>query len=88
MLNYYRKHCRIFVMDFRKPWLWVKLVNLDFCAKLSNTDYNESNKPIQKSVAHIESEKSFVELVVPKNDLFHIFPSTEEFTFHPEPWVA
>ncbi len=72
-------------MRFRKPWLKVKAVNFDFSAKLSSTDYNELNKPIPKSLAHTESEKLLVELRVPKNVLFHIFPSTEKFTFHPEP---
>ncbi len=77
-------------MRFRKPWLRVKLVNFDFNAQLSITDYNGSNKPTPKSLAHTGSEKSLVELRVPKNDLihfFHIFCSTEKFTFHPEPWV-
>ncbi len=62
-----------FVMRFRKPWLRVKLVNFDFSAKSSSTDYNESNKPTLKSLAHIGSEKSLVELGEPKNELFHFF---------------
>ncbi len=48
--------------------------------------HNESNKPNLKSLAHIGSEKSLVELGVSKNELFdffHIFHSTENFTFSP-----
>ncbi len=60
-------------MNFRKPWLRVKLVNFDFSAKLSSTDYNEWNKPTWKSLAHTGPEKSLVELGVPKNELFHFF---------------
>ncbi len=55
-------------------------------AKSSNTDNNESSIPNWKSLAHIESEKSFAEFGVPKNELshfFHIFCSTEKFTFSP-----
>ncbi len=74
----------IFLMRFRKPWLKVKPVNFDFCEKLSSTDYNESNKPTPKYLAHIGSEKSLVELGVPKNERFHIFCSIGKFTFHPE----
>ncbi len=51
--------------------------------KSSNTDYNESNKPNPTCLAHIGSEKSLVELGVPKNELFHIFRCTEKFTFSP-----
>ncbi len=58
-------------MCFRKPWLKVKLVNFDFSAKSSSTDYNESNKPTPKSLAHTGSKKSLVELGVSKNKLFH-----------------
>ncbi len=47
----------------------MKEVNFDFIAKLSSTDYNESNKPNRKSLAHIGSEKSLVEPGVPKNEL-------------------
>ncbi len=61
------------------------MVNFDFSAKLSSTDYNESNKLTLKSLAHMGSAKSHVELGVPKNELFR---SAEKFTFHPEPWVA
>ncbi len=57
-------------MSFRKPWLRVKSVNFDFSAKSSSTDYKKSNKPTPKSLAYIGSEKSPVELGVPKNDLF------------------
>ncbi len=32
-------------MRFRKLWLKMKLVNFDFSAKSSSTDYNEPNKP-------------------------------------------
>ncbi len=60
-------------MRFRKPWLRVKSVNSDFNAKPSNTNYNESNKPTPKSLAHLGSEKSLVELGVPNNELFHFF---------------
>ncbi len=60
-------------MRFRKLWLRVKSVNFDFRAKSSSTDYNEPNKPIRISLTHIESEKSLVELGVPKNELFHFF---------------
>ncbi len=59
--------------------------------KLSSTDYNEPNKPNLKSLAHIGSEKSLVELGVPKNKLFHFFPhlrSTENFTFSPLAMVS
>ncbi len=58
-------------MRFRKPWLRVKSVNFNFRTKLSNTDYNESNKPTPKSLAHVGPEKLLVELGVPKNELFH-----------------
>ncbi len=53
-------------MRFRKPWLRVTLVNFDFSAKWSSTDYNELNKPTANSLSHIGSEKSLVELEVPK----------------------
>ncbi len=46
----------------------MKSVNFDFSAKLSNTDYNKSNKPNSKSLAHIRFEKLCVELEVPKNE--------------------
>ncbi len=75
-------------MRYRKSWHRVKSVNFDFSAKSSSTDYKESNKPTLKSLAHIGHEKSLVELGVSKNELFslfHIFHSTEKFTFHPEP---
>ncbi len=75
-------------MRFRKPWLRVISVNFDFSAKSSITDYNESNKPTPKSLAYIGSEKSLVELEVSKNELFHIFCSTEKFTFHVKPWAV
>ncbi len=78
----------IYAMNFREPRLRVKLVNFGFSAKLSNRDYNESNKSTRKSLACIGSEKSLVELGVPKNELFHIFCSTKKFTFHPERWVV
>ncbi len=41
-----------------------------------------------KSLAHIGSEKSFVEPGVLKSELFHMFRFTEKFIFHPEPWVV
>ncbi len=78
----------IYAMRFRKPCLRVKLVNFDFSAKSSSTDYNELNKPTLKSLAHIGSEKSLVEVGVPKNEFFHFFRSTEEFTFYTELWVG
>ncbi len=75
------------VMSFRKPW--VKSVNFEFSAKSSSTDY-KSNKPIPKSLAHIESENSLVEFGVSKYELFHFFTffALLKFTFHPEPWVV
>ncbi len=60
-------------MHFRKPWLRVKLVDFDFRAKSSSTDYNESNEPSPTFVARIGSEKLLVKLGVPKNELFHYF---------------
>ncbi len=60
-------------MRLRKSWLRVKSVSFDFSAKSSSTDYNELNKTTPKSVAHIGSDKSFVELGIPKNELFHFF---------------
>ncbi len=42
-------------------------------AKLSSTDYNESNEPNPKSLARIRSEKSLVELRIPESELFHFF---------------
>ncbi len=44
----------------------MKRVNFNLNAKLSSTDYKESNKPILKSLAHIESEKLFVEFASSK----------------------
>ncbi len=46
------------MIRFRKPWLKVKLINFDFGAKSSSTDYNESNKTTPKPLAHIRFEKS------------------------------
>ncbi len=60
----------VFVMRFRKPWFRVKLVDFDFSAKLSSSDYNESNKQSTKSLARRRSKKSLVGLV-PKTELFH-----------------
>ncbi len=51
--------------------------------KSSSTDNNESKKPNLKSLAYIGSQKSLIELAVAKNELFHIFHSTEKFTFSP-----
>ncbi len=45
----------------------MKLINFDFGAKLSSTDYKESNKLNPKSLAHIGSEKLVIEVGVPKN---------------------
>ncbi len=56
--------------------------------KSSSTDYNESNNPNLKSLAHIGSEKSLVGLGIQKNDLFHffhIFRSTKSLLFHLKP---
>ncbi len=61
------------VMCFRKLQLRVKLVNFDFSAKSSITDYNESNNSTWKSLPHMRSVKSLIELEVPKNQLFHFF---------------
>ncbi len=58
-------------MRFRKPWFRVKSVNFDFSAKLLSTGYKESNKPTPKSLARTGTEKSLVELKVPKNNLFN-----------------
>ncbi len=67
----------------------MKPVNFDFSAKSSSTDYSKSNKPTPKSLlAHIGSEKLPVELGIPKNDLFHIFRSTEKFPFSPQVMVS
>ncbi len=66
-----------------------KLVHSAFMIRTSSIDYNESSKPTLKSLAHIRSEKSLTEL--PKKwvfSLFHIFYSSEKFTFHPEPLVV
>ncbi len=68
-----------YAMRFRKPWLRVKSVNFDFSAKSSSTDHNELNKATPKSLAHMESEKLFVEHGVPKNKLFPIFHSIVKF---------
>ncbi len=58
--------------------------------KSSSTDYNELNKPNLKSLAHIGSEESLVELEVPKNELmsfFHIFRFIlKSLVFHHKPW--
>ncbi len=54
--------------------------------KSSSTDYNDSNKLDPKSLALIGSEKLLVELGIPKISyftFFHIFRSTEKFTFSP-----
>ncbi len=67
MLYSYVKH---YIWCFRKPWLRVKLVNFDISAQSSSTGYNESNKPTPKALAHIGSEKSIVEVGVPKSELF------------------
>ncbi len=51
--------------------------------KSFSTDYNESIKHNIKSLAHMGSEKSLVELGVLQNELFHFFHSTKKFTFSP-----
>ncbi len=63
----------IYVIRFRRPRPRAKSVNFDFSAKSASTDYKESNKPTAKSLAHVGSEKSLVELGVPKSELFHLF---------------
>ncbi len=55
-------------MQFRKPCLRMKSINFDYSAKFSSTDYKELNKLNPKSLAHIELEKSVIELEVPKNE--------------------
>ncbi len=62
-------HFLPFVRCFRKPWLRVISVSFDISAKLSSTDYNEFNKPNPRSLAHIGSEKSLVELGIPENEV-------------------
>ncbi len=55
--------------------------------KSSSTDYNESNKPKWKSLAHIGSEKSLVELSVPKNRFslfFTFFTLLNSLLFYPK----
>ncbi len=55
-------------------------------AKLSSTDYNESNEPNPKFLAHIVSKKSLLELRVSKHEflsLFSHFSLTEKFTVSP-----
>ncbi len=47
----------------------MKAVIFDFIAKLSSTDYKESNKPNPKSLAYIGSKKLLLKLGVPKNKL-------------------
>ncbi len=54
-----------YVMRFRKP-----SVNFDFSAKLSSTEFNKWNKPNPRFLAHIRSEKSLVELGVPRMSFF------------------
>ncbi len=58
-------------MRFRKPWL--KSFRFDFSAKSSSTDYKKLNKPTPKSLAHIGSKKSLVELGISKNEPFPFF---------------
>ncbi len=72
---------------FRKPWLRMKLVNFDFSAKSSSTDYNESISNPEIPPPHTGSEKSLVELGIPKNGFFHVFV-TGKFTFHLEPRIV
>ncbi len=72
------------VMRYRKLWLRVKSLDFDLRAKLSSTDYNESNKTTPRPVAHIGSEKSLIELGVPKSELFNIFCSLKSLI---SPWV-
>ncbi len=53
--------------------------------------YNKSNKPAMKSLTHVGSEKSLIELGSSKKwafSLYHICHCTEKFTFHPEPWAV
>ncbi len=67
----------VYVMCFRKPWLKVKSVDFDFSAKSSSTVYNETNKPTPKFPAHTGSEKSRVDLRVPKMS-FSLFSDISE----------
>ncbi len=69
-----------YVMRFRKPRLRMKSVDFNFDAKSSSTDYNESNKWNPKTLAHMGSEKSLVELGVPKNKLSRKSKSTIWYT--------
>ncbi len=77
----------LFEMRFRKPWLRAKLVNFDFSAKWSSIDYNESNKPSPKSLAHIRSEKSLVELSAPKNEIFTFSHFLLNWKVYFSPWA-
>ncbi len=52
----------------------------------SSTDYKESNKPNSRSLAHIGSEKSLVELGIPKNEGFTFFALLKSLLSHPKPW--
>ncbi len=47
----------------------LKSFDFNFSTKSSNTDYNKSNEPKLKFPVSIGSEKSLVELGVPKNEL-------------------
>ncbi len=68
-------------MLFRKPWLRVKSVDFVFSAKSSSTDYNESSKPIPKSLTLIGSEKSLVGHGVPKSELSTFFGLLKHLLF-------
>ncbi len=54
--------------------------------KSSSIDYNESNKSHSKSLAHIGSAKSLVELGVPKMNFFTFLVLLKRLLFHPKPW--
>ncbi len=71
-------------MCFRKPWLGVKSVNFDFCAKWSSANYNESYKPNLKFLTHIWSTKSLV-TCSSKNWAFSLF---SHFSLYFSPWTT
>ncbi len=59
----------------------MKWVNFDFSAKSSSTDYHKLKKPTLKSLARIGSEKSSVEVGIPKNELFAFFALLKSLLF-------
>ncbi len=79
---------KIFAKCFKKPWIGLKSVNFDFSAKSSSIDYNESNKPTPKSLAHIGSNRSLVELWVPKSELFTFSHFLLNWKVYFSPWAV